>query len=58
MIDNRSSVDILYNHAYQKLDLEGRKIEVGQESPLYEFSNDPVNVMSTIELFVTFGMAP
>lgn len=29
MIDNGSSVDILYSHAYQRLDLEGRKMEVG-----------------------------
>lgn len=36
MIDSGSSVDILYNHAYQRLDLEGKKMDVGQEAPLYE----------------------
>lgn len=58
MIDNGSSVDILYSHAYHILDLEGRKMEVGHEAPLYEISNDPVQVAGTIELPVTFGTTP
>lgn len=58
IIDNGSSVDILYSHAYQRLDLEGRKMEVGQEAPLYGFNNDPVHVAGTIDLPVVFGMAP
>lgn len=58
MIDNGFSVDILYSHAYQRMDLEGRKMEVGQEALFYRFSNDPINVVGTIELPVTFGMAP
>lgn len=33
-------------------------MEVEQEAPLYGFSNDPVNVVGTIELPVTFGIAP
>lgn len=57
MIDNNSSVDILYSYAYQRLDVEGRKMEVGQESLLYGFSNDLVLVLGTIELSVTFGTA-
>lgn len=58
MIDNGTSVDILYSHAYLRLDLEGRKMEVGQEAPLYGFSNNPVNVVETIEPLVTFDIAP
>lgn len=58
MIDNGSLVNILYTHVYQRLDLEGRKIEVGQESPLYGFNNDPVPMVRMIELPVTFGMVP
>lgn len=58
MIDNGSSMNILYSHTYQMMDLEGKKIEVGQEAPLYGFSNDPVNVVGIIELSVTFGTAP
>lgn len=58
IINNGSSVDILYTHVYQRLDLEGRKMEVRQESPLYGFSNDPVPVVETIKLFITFGTAP
>lgn len=58
MMDNGSLVDILYTHSYQRLDLEGRKMEVGQESPLYGFNNDPVHVVGMIELHVIFGMAP
>lgn len=33
-------------------------MEVGQEAPLYGFNNDPVKVVETIELSVTFGTAP
>lgn len=33
-------------------------MEVGQEGPLYGFSNDHVHVVGTIELPVTFGTAP
>lgn len=58
MIDNGSSVDILYAYAYQRLDIEGRKMEVGQESPLYAFNNDPVHVAGTIELPIIFGTTP
>lgn len=58
MIDNGSLVDVLYSHAYQRLDLEGWKMEVGQESLLYGFSNDSVHVAGTIELHVVFGIAP
>lgn len=57
MIDNGSSMDILYSHAYQRVDLKGRKMEVGQETPLHRFSNDLVNVVETIELLVTFDKA-
>lgn len=58
MIDNRSSVDILYTHTYQRLNLEGRKMEVRHEAPLYGFNNDPMNMVGTIELPITFGTAP
>lgn len=58
MIDNGSSVDILYAHAYQRMHLDGQKMEIGHEAPLYGFSNDPVKVAGTIELPVIFGTAP
>lgn len=58
IIDNGSSVNILYGHMYQRMDLEGKKMEVGQEAPLYGFNNDLVNVVGIIELSVTFGTAP
>lgn len=58
MMDNGFSVDILYNHAYQRMDLEGRKMEVGQKAHLYRFSNDTVNVVGTIKRPITFGIAP
>lgn len=58
MIDKGSSVDILYAHAYQRLDLEGRKMEIGHEALLYGFKNDLVNVVGTIDLPVTFGTTP
>lgn len=58
MIDNEFSVDILYTHAYQRLDLEGREMKLGQEGPLYGFSNDLVHLSGTIELLVIFGTMP
>lgn len=58
MIDNGSSVDILYSHAYQRLDLQGKKMDLGGEGPLYGFSGDPVLVLGTIEMPVKFGTAP
>lgn len=33
VIDNDSSMDILYNHAYQMIDLGGWKMEIGQQCP-------------------------
>lgn len=58
MIDNGSSVDILYNYTYQRMDLEGRKMEISHEAPLYGFNNDLVHVAEIIELPVIFGLAP
>lgn len=40
------------------MDLEGRKMEIAQEPPLYGFSNEPVKVAGTIKLPVVFGTAP
>lgn len=40
------------------MDLEGIKMEIAQEPPLYGFSNEPVKVAGTIELSVVFGMDP
>lgn len=42
--DNGSSVDILYAHTYRRVDLEGKKMEIRQEPPLYGFSNNPFRV--------------
>lgn len=33
-------------------------MKVGQKALLYGFNNDPMNVVGTIELPVTFGIAP
>lgn len=57
MIDNDSSVDILYNYAYQRMDLEGQKMEIDHESPLYGFNNDLVHVAGIIKLPIIFGSA-
>lgn len=58
MIDNGYLVDILHSHSYQRMDLEGRRMEVGQESQLYGFSNDLVHVVRNIKLPVTFDITP
>lgn len=58
MIDNGSSVDVLYSYTYQRIDLKSRERYLCQESRLYEFSNDPVHVTGIIELSIVFGTTP
>lgn len=40
------------------MDLEGRKMKVGHKFLLYGFINDPIHVVGTTEIPVTFGTAP
>lgn len=54
MIDNRSSIDVLYSHSYRRMYLNAQKMDISGESPLYGFRNDAVPVVGTIVLSVVF----
>lgn len=58
LIDNDSSVDILYYSAYSRMDLEDRKIDNAKTSPLHGFTGNEVKVIGTIDMPVLFGSSP
>lgn len=55
MVDNGSSVDILYQNAYLRMDLGDRKIGDAKDVPLYGFTGNEVKVVGVIDLPVLFG---
>lgn len=57
LVDNGSSVVILYHHAFSRMDLGDRKLE-NTYSPLYGFTRNEVKVVGTIDLPVLFGTLP
>ncbi|XP_074351853.1 uncharacterized protein LOC141691001 [Apium graveolens] len=57
LVDNGSSVDILYHHALARMDTGERKLE-NTHSPLYGFTGNKVKVVGTIDLPVLFGTMP
>lgn len=58
LIDNGSSVDILYYSAYSRMDLGDRKIDNAKISPLYGFTRNEVKVIGTVDMPVLFGSPP
>ncbi|XP_017245343.1 uncharacterized protein LOC108217003 [Daucus carota subsp. sativus] len=58
LIDNGSSVDILYQNAYARMDLGDRKMTIAKGSPLYGFTGNEVRVIGVIDLPVLFGSPP
>lgn len=58
LVDNEISVDILYHHALNRMDLQGMQMEPCKEAPLYGFGNKPVDIAGTITLLVVVGQAP
>lgn len=58
LVDNGSSVNILYYHAYNRMFLDGYEIELCREPPLYGFGNNLVPIHGTINLPVVFGIEP
>ncbi|XP_074322829.1 uncharacterized protein LOC141659804 [Apium graveolens] len=54
LVDNGSSVDILYHHALARMDTRERKLE-NINSPLYGFTGNEIKVVGTIDLPVLFG---
>ncbi|KAK1372243.1 hypothetical protein POM88_028436 [Heracleum sosnowskyi] len=57
LIDNGSSVDILYHHAYSRMDLGDRKME-NVNIPMYGFTGNEVKIVGTIDLPILFGTSP
>lgn len=58
LIDNGSSVNILYHHALSQMDLRGIQMDKCSESPLYGFGNNPVQIEGVITLRVGLGQQP
>lgn len=58
LIDNGSSVDILYQSAYTRMDLGDRKMGDAKDIPLYGFTDNEVKVIGVIDLPVLFGSPP
>lgn len=54
LIDNGSSVDILYYGAYSKMDLGDRKIDSAKTTPLYGFTGNEVKVVGTSTCLFSF----
>ncbi|XP_074323884.1 uncharacterized protein LOC141660799 [Apium graveolens] len=54
LVDNSSSVDLLYHHALARMDTGDRKLD-NTHSPLYGFTGNKVKVVGTINLPVLFG---
>ena len=57
LVDNRSSLDILYWSIFKKLDLGQEKI-VPTRCPLIGFTGEQVQLLRSIELSVTVGTYP
>lgn len=57
LIDNGSSVDILYHHAFSRMEFGDRKLE-NTHTPLYAFTGNEVKIVGTIDLPVLFGSMP
>ncbi|XP_074356195.1 uncharacterized protein LOC141695886 [Apium graveolens] len=57
LVNNGSSVDILYHHALARMDMGNKRLE-NTHSPLYGFIGNKVTVVGTIDLPVLFGKMP
>ena len=59
LIDNGSSVDILFMHCWERLKLEGYKLEeCPKEAPLYGFGHNAVPIVGRVRLPLLFGKSP
>lgn len=56
LIDNGSSVNILFKHAMDRMQLGSIRMNETHESPLYGFGHNMVQYDDTLYLPVTFGM--
>ncbi|XP_074324013.1 uncharacterized protein LOC141660913 [Apium graveolens] len=57
LVDNGSSVDVLYHHAFSRMDIGDRRLEKSR-TPLYGFTGNEVHVVGTIDMPVLFGSPP
>ncbi|XP_074374486.1 uncharacterized protein LOC141714889 [Apium graveolens] len=57
LVDNGSSVDVLYHHAFSRMDIGDRRLE-NSRTPLYGFTGNEVHVVGTIDMLVLFGSPP
>lgn len=55
LVDGGSSINILYHHTYEKMNLEGEHLEPCTEPPLYGFDNQFVLIEGTITLPLMMG---
>lgn len=51
-------MDVLYHHAYARMDLGDRKMSDAKDVPLYGFTGNEVKVVGVIDLPVLFGSPP
>lgn len=59
LIDNGSSVDVIFTHCWERLKLEGSILEkCPEEAPLYGFGHSDVPVTGIVRLPILFGTAP
>ncbi|XP_074374330.1 uncharacterized protein LOC141714711 [Apium graveolens] len=57
LVDNGSSVDVLYHHAFSRMDIGDRRLE-NSRTPLYGFTGNEVHVVGTIDMPILFGSPP
>ncbi|XP_074336418.1 uncharacterized protein LOC141673565 [Apium graveolens] len=55
LVDNGSSVDILYYSVYSRMDLGDRKLDTAKGTPFYGFTGNEVKFVGVIDLPVLFG---
>ncbi|KAL8133706.1 hypothetical protein AgCh_008952 [Apium graveolens] len=58
LIDNGSSVNILFKHTVDRMKLGSVRLNECREDPLYGFGNNLVPIQGTLYLPVMFGSAP
>ncbi|XP_074356705.1 uncharacterized protein LOC141696464 [Apium graveolens] len=57
LVDNGSSVDVLYHHAFSRMDIGDRRLK-NSRTPLYGFTGNEVHVVGTVDIPVLFGSPP
>lgn len=58
LVDNSSSVHILYYLTFKMMLLDGYELQDEDRTPLYDFENNLIPIMGTVTLPVVFGIEP